>query len=123
MPVSRPTSVAFGGPNLDVLYVTSMRLGLTNDQLKQQPAAGSIFAVTGLRARGKPPGGRKVRLPHMAVPPPTQPPSQTVPQTHLPDEEPTHKTYPDLDQEHTTTLPTSKEEHGELYESEHEEDS
>jgi gluconolactonase len=48
IPASRVTSVTFGGPNLDILYVTTSRLGLSVVEQKQQPLAGSVFAVTGL---------------------------------------------------------------------------
>ena len=48
IPASRVTSVMFGGPNLDILYVTTSRFGLSDEQKKQQPLAGSVFAVTGL---------------------------------------------------------------------------
>jgi sugar lactone lactonase YvrE len=43
MPAGRITSCAFGGPDLDDLYVTSARRGLTRAQLKEQPLAGSLF--------------------------------------------------------------------------------
>ena len=46
MPVSKPTSCAFGGPNLDRLYVTSARIGLDDDALEMQPNAGGLFMVT-----------------------------------------------------------------------------
>lgn len=45
MPVTRVTSVAFGGTSLDQLFITSARAGLTPDQLDQEPLAGSIFTV------------------------------------------------------------------------------
>lgn len=45
LPVSRPTSCTFGGPNLDILYVTSASSGLTAEQRAAQPYAGGIFAV------------------------------------------------------------------------------
>lgn len=52
MPVERPTSVAFGGPALDRLYVTSARIGLNDAGLERQPHAGGLFVldpgVTGL---------------------------------------------------------------------------
>lgn len=48
IPASRVTSVMFGGPNLDILYVTTSRFGLSDEQKEQQPLAGSVFAVTGL---------------------------------------------------------------------------
>ncbi|XP_004520695.1 regucalcin [Ceratitis capitata] len=47
-PCKQITSVAFGGPNLDILYVTTSKL---NDQ---PPPAGSTFKVTGLGAKGLP---------------------------------------------------------------------
>jgi L-arabinonolactonase len=40
-----PTSVAFGGVELDVLYATSARKGLTPDELAAQPGAGGIFRL------------------------------------------------------------------------------
>lgn len=51
MPVRQPSSCAFGGPNLDVLYVTSAREGL---DLSDDDAAGSVYAVYGLGVRGRP---------------------------------------------------------------------
>ncbi|XP_046408358.1 regucalcin-like [Ischnura elegans] len=54
IPAERVTSVAFGGPQLDVLYVTTSRFGLTPEQLAKQPHAGSVFAVTGLGVSGLP---------------------------------------------------------------------
>lgn len=46
MPVSKPTSCAFGGPGLDRLYVTSASIGLDEAALKLQPNAGGLFMVT-----------------------------------------------------------------------------
>jgi L-arabinonolactonase len=43
IPASQPTCVAFGGPNLDLLFVTSARDGLRADALLQQPDAGAVF--------------------------------------------------------------------------------
>ena len=45
LPVSRGTSVMFGGPNLDVLYVTTMRETLSEEQLAEEPLAGSLLAL------------------------------------------------------------------------------
>ncbi|KAJ4450045.1 hypothetical protein ANN_01452, partial [Periplaneta americana] len=48
IPASRVTSAMFGGPHLDTLYVTTSRLGLSDEEQQQQPLAGSVFAITGL---------------------------------------------------------------------------
>lgn len=45
VPVEKPTKVAFGGPRLDVLYVTSIGTGLTPGSEARQPQAGGIFAT------------------------------------------------------------------------------
>ncbi|WP_136440951.1 SMP-30/gluconolactonase/LRE family protein [Pacificoceanicola onchidii] len=52
LPVEKPTKPMFGGRNLDVLYVTS--LGLTVTEREAQPEAGSLFAITGLGVKGVP---------------------------------------------------------------------
>jgi sugar lactone lactonase YvrE len=44
LPVQKPTCPMFGGPRLDVLYVTSASIQLTPDELSRQPRAGGIFA-------------------------------------------------------------------------------
>jgi sugar lactone lactonase YvrE len=44
LPVSLATSCAFGGPNLDVLYITSASTELSPEELAQQPAAGGLFS-------------------------------------------------------------------------------
>lgn len=44
LPVSRPTMICFGGPDLKTAYVTSARIGLDDDALAAQPDAGSIFS-------------------------------------------------------------------------------
>lgn len=53
MPVSSPTSVAFGGDDGATLYVTSARAGKTENDLKQEPDAGGLFAcrpgIAGIR--------------------------------------------------------------------------
>ncbi|XP_043289097.1 uncharacterized protein [Venturia canescens] len=54
IPAKQVTSVAFGGPNLDTLFVTTARVGLKSEDLKSQPKAGSVFAVKGLNVSGKP---------------------------------------------------------------------
>lgn len=56
MPASQVTAVAFGpggdGDLGDTLYVTTMRRGLSEEQLLREPLAGAVFAVRGLRVRG-----------------------------------------------------------------------
>lgn len=50
VPVSRPTSCAFGGPSLEDLYITSARSGLGAGTLEAQPLAGGLFrARVGVR--------------------------------------------------------------------------
>jgi len=44
-PVSNITSCAFGGKNLNELYITTVRVGLSVNQLKQQPFAGGLFRL------------------------------------------------------------------------------
>lgn len=46
MPVSQPSSCAFGGPELDRLYVTSARVSLDQSELRMQPYAGGLFMFT-----------------------------------------------------------------------------
>lgn len=53
MPVDTPSSLAFGGPHLDVLYVTSMRSGGPGAEA-HSPEAGGLFAIHGLGATGLP---------------------------------------------------------------------
>jgi sugar lactone lactonase YvrE len=43
MPVLRPTSIAFGGPDLSTMYITSASIDLTDDQLAQWPLSGSVL--------------------------------------------------------------------------------
>ena len=45
MPVSKPSSCMFGGPDLGTLYVTSAVWDTPADALKQEPLAGGLFAV------------------------------------------------------------------------------
>jgi L-arabinonolactonase len=42
-PVSQPTCVAFGGPDLDLLLATSARVGLSPERLAAEPDAGHPF--------------------------------------------------------------------------------
>jgi sugar lactone lactonase YvrE len=45
LPVSLPSMCAFGGENLDILYVTSAREFLSESELLKEPLAGGIFAI------------------------------------------------------------------------------
>ncbi len=54
LPVSNPTMCAFGGPDLDILYVTSASRFLNEAQRRAQPLAGHLFAVHGVGAHGLP---------------------------------------------------------------------
>jgi len=45
LPVSRVTACAFGGENLDTLYITSATENLTEEQLAKEPLAGGLFAA------------------------------------------------------------------------------
>jgi len=44
LPVTRGTSCAFGGENLDMLFITSARETLTPELIEKEPLAGSLFA-------------------------------------------------------------------------------
>jgi sugar lactone lactonase YvrE len=52
LPVGRVTSCTFGGADLDDLYITSARVGLSKDDLEQQPLAGSLFVIKNCGYRG-----------------------------------------------------------------------
>jgi sugar lactone lactonase YvrE len=45
LPVQRPTSCQFGGPNLDCLFVTTASQRLTPADLADQPLAGALLAI------------------------------------------------------------------------------
>ncbi len=44
VPAPHVTSCAFGGDNFDKLYITTARLGLTDEQLEEYPLSGSVFS-------------------------------------------------------------------------------
>uniref|UniRef100_A0AAR5QI87 Regucalcin n=1 Tax=Dendroctonus ponderosae TaxID=77166 RepID=A0AAR5QI87_DENPD len=54
LPARDITSTMWGGPNLDILFVTSSRLSLTDEEKLYYPAAGSLFAITNLKTKGRP---------------------------------------------------------------------
>jgi sugar lactone lactonase YvrE len=43
VPAAQVTSCCFGGPELDTLYITSARIGISEDELSKQPLAGGLF--------------------------------------------------------------------------------
>lgn len=51
LPAEQVTSAAFGGPNLDILFVTTAGKEFKS---KQPPPAGKLFKVTGLGVKGLP---------------------------------------------------------------------
>ena len=54
LPVCKTTSVAFGGPKLDTLFVTSMAVPPLPKYPDDGPLRGSVFAIHGLGVRGQP---------------------------------------------------------------------
>jgi len=46
VPVSKPTSCAFGGPDLDRLYISSASIGLDGQDIAAQPQAGGLFVAS-----------------------------------------------------------------------------
>ena len=46
LPTSNITNVAFGGPDLATLFITSATADLSDAQRASQPLAGALFAVT-----------------------------------------------------------------------------
>ncbi|HCV70676.1 MAG TPA: IclR family transcriptional regulator, partial [Agrobacterium sp.] len=44
MPVPRPTSIAFGGPDLSTLFITSARTRLPASTLADAPLSGGLFS-------------------------------------------------------------------------------
>lgn len=60
IPALQVTSVAFGGPQLDELYVTTAGISLSEEQLKKYPGSGSTYHVTGVGVKGYP--GQTVKL-------------------------------------------------------------
>jgi L-arabinonolactonase len=45
VPVKNPSCVAFGGPELDTLFVTSARKEMTPQELDAMPQAGGVYRV------------------------------------------------------------------------------
>lgn len=53
LPCTSPTSCTFGGRDLQTLYITSARFGMTEDQLIEKPHEGGLFAVDVPAAAGR----------------------------------------------------------------------
>nr|WP_206697328.1 SMP-30/gluconolactonase/LRE family protein [Microbacterium aquimaris] len=69
MPAPNITSVAFVGPDRDLLLVGTARENLTEDDLRTTPASGSILRVrTGATGRRVPRFGERAVLPEPAAP-------------------------------------------------------
>lgn len=45
VPAHNITACAFGGENLDILYITTARIDMTPDELDSLPLTGSVFKV------------------------------------------------------------------------------
>lgn len=60
LPVPLITSVAFGGSQFYVLYVTSAKTFPHFEVEEPSPLAGALFAVTGLGVKGLPMGNVRV---------------------------------------------------------------
>lgn len=75
LPCRKPSSVAFGGPDLSTLFVTSISYGLTEEELAAQPCAGHVMALaTDVAGLPEPPchclpEGDGGVLPRVAAPP------------------------------------------------------
>jgi L-arabinonolactonase len=54
MPVKHVAICTFGGPSLDVLYVTSAASLLPEGEQAGQPLAGALFVIRGLGVKGLP---------------------------------------------------------------------
>jgi sugar lactone lactonase YvrE len=54
VPVTRPSACTFGGKDNNVLYVTSARYNMTEEELEKDPDAGSLYAVELADVRGLP---------------------------------------------------------------------
>ena len=53
LPVKRPTCCAFGGPDLDLLYITTASQNMSEAEMKVEPLAGALMAIN-VGVRGLP---------------------------------------------------------------------
>jgi sugar lactone lactonase YvrE len=51
-PAAKITSCTFGGKDLNDLFITSAKVGLTDEELKNQPLAGSLFVIRNCGYKG-----------------------------------------------------------------------
>ena len=55
LPVKRPTCCAFGGPELDLLYITTASQGMSEADMQAEPLAGALLAIkVGVRGLPEP---------------------------------------------------------------------
>jgi sugar lactone lactonase YvrE len=54
LPASQVTSCAFGGDNLDELYITTCRENMAEAQLEKEPLAGALFKCAHMPVKGVP---------------------------------------------------------------------
>ncbi|XP_018579915.1 regucalcin isoform X2 [Anoplophora glabripennis] len=54
IPARDVTSAMWGGPDLDILFVTTSKHSLSDTEKVQQPGAGSVYAITNLGTKGLP---------------------------------------------------------------------
>ena len=55
LPVDRPTCCAFGGPDLDILFITSTSQNMSEAERRAHPMAGALMAIrTGVRGLPEP---------------------------------------------------------------------
>jgi xylono-1,5-lactonase len=52
LPAKNITKCAFGGPNLDVLYVTTARVFCSDEDLEKYPETGNVFEISGKTLKG-----------------------------------------------------------------------
>jgi len=66
LPVSKVTSCTFGGDHMDDLYVTTARIGLSEEEIGNQPLAGATFVFRKIGVQGFP--GTRIKNDHYITP-------------------------------------------------------